>query len=41
MKYFPSLLVLTLFMLGFALLDFYFFFLYRYWHNFISMGLAG
>lgn len=38
MKYFPSLLGLTLFLFGFALLDFCFFFLYRCWYNFIEVG---
>lgn len=38
MKCFPSLLVLTLFLFGFALLDFCFFFLYRCWYNFIAVG---
>lgn len=38
MKYFPSLLVLTLFLFGFALLDFSIFFLYRFWYNFIVVG---
>lgn len=38
MTYFPSLLVLTLFLFGFVLLDFYFFFLYRCWYSFIAVG---
>lgn len=38
MKYFPSLLLLTLFLFGFAVLHFCFFFPYRCWYNFIAAG---